>query len=179
MRAAISSLCHALAGAWKNTSGAAAVETILIAPIAIFVLCMAIESGHFLYSEHQVLKGVRDAARYASRLPLSTWNCTASTAEADLPTSNAAWSGIANVAVYGSVSGGNRPRLWTWSAASSGNEVQIRYACVAKNTGIYAGFAPQIAVIGKPNYPSLLKAMGGFDSDITLFARQQAVGIGI
>ncbi|MBB4615656.1 Flp pilus assembly protein TadG [Novosphingobium taihuense] len=164
-----------------DNRGAAAMETVLIAPIAIFVLCMAIESGHFLYSEHQVLKGVRDAARYASRLPLSTWNCSAVAAEQNLSTANAAWSGIANVAVYGSVTAGSNARLWSWSAASGAGEVEIKYQCVAQTTGIYSetGVAPLITVIGKPNYPSLLKSMGGFDSDLTLFARQQAVGIGV
>lgn len=164
-----------------DSRGAAAMETVLIAPVAIFVLCMAIESGHFLYSEHQVLKGVRDAARYASRLPLSTWNCSVAGAEQDLATSNAAWSRIANVAVYGSVTAGSNARLWSWSAATSAGEVVVRYQCVTQTTGIYSetGAAPLITVIGRPNYPSLLKTMGGFDSDLTLFARQQAVGIGV
>ncbi|MGV3512817.1 MAG: TadE/TadG family type IV pilus assembly protein [Novosphingobium sp.] len=164
-----------------DNRGAAAMETVLIAPIAIFVLCMAIESGHFLYSEHQVLKGVRDAARYASRLPLATWGCSAVGAEQDLATGSTAWSTIANVAVYGSPTSASNARLWSWSAASGAGEVEIKYQCVAQTTGIYSetGVAPLITVIGKPNYPSLLKSMGGFDSDLTLFARQQAVGIGV
>lgn len=168
-----------------NQDGVAAAETVLIAPVAVFVLCLSIEGGHFLYSEHQVLKGVRDAARYASRLPVSTWGCgTSASAETDLPTSNAQWQNIANVAVYGNVAGGSRPRLWSWSATPAGGELVIRYSCSntgGGKSGIYSesGIAPQIAVIAKPNYPSLLKTMGGFGTNLTLYAREQAVSIGI
>ncbi|MCW1381599.1 pilus assembly protein [Novosphingobium sp. KCTC 2891] len=170
-----------LAALWRDQSGAAAVETMLIAPVAVMVMALAMESGHFLYSEHQVLKGVRDAARYASRLPLDTWNCTAATAEANLSSGNARWLPIARVAVYGNVAGGTSPRLWTWSAAAADGEVVIRYSCVGQTTGLYSAlrFAPRIVVIAKPNYPSLFGTLTGFRSSLRLFAQQQAVGVGI
>lgn len=164
----------------RDCSGVAAVETVLIMPLAILMLVLAMESGNYLYSEHQVVKGVRDAARFASRiLPLSI--CTGATAEADLPTSNANWQAIANVAVYGSVTQTSAKRLWTWSAATGDSEVVIRYACVANTSGIYAstGFAPKIVVIGKPDYNSLFKTMTGLSGSMTLYARQQAAGAGI
>lgn len=163
----------------RDTAGSAAVETVLVMPLAILVMVAALEAGNYLYAEHQVVKGVRDAARYAGRvLPLSL--CTAASAEADLPTSNAAWQTIANVAVYGSTANSGARRLWTWSAAAADTEVVIRYACVAQ-TGIYttSGFAPQIAVIGKPDYPSLFSTMTGLTSSFRLYSRQQAAGVGI
>ena len=172
---------RALALLHRDCSGAAAVETVLIMPLAILLLVLGIESGHYLYSEHQVVKGVRDAARFASRLPFSTYNCTAPTAEADLSTTNANWQKIANIAVYGNVTQATPKRLWTWSAAPGDGEVVIRYACVANGSDIYAatGFAPQIAVIGKPDYPSLFSTMTGFTGSMRLYARQQAAGSGI
>lgn len=182
MTALVRLVARGLAGLWRDLSGVAAVEAALISPVAVVVLCIAIESGTFLYCEHQVLKGVRDAARYASRLPLSTWGCTSASGETDLSTANPAWQQIANVAVYGNVSGGTNPRLWSWSAKAADAEVQIRYSCdtVAAN-GVYSAtaVAPKIAVVAKPNYPSLLKTMGGFGTNLTLFAREQAMGIGV
>lgn len=165
----------------RDCSGVAAVETVLIMPLAILLLVTGMEAGHYLYSEHQVVKGVRDAARFASRLPLSTFNCTAATAEADLSTGNANWQTIANVAVYGNVTQTTAKRLWTWGAAPADGEVVIRYACVANAADIYSatGFAPQIAVIGKPDYPSLFKTMTGLTGTMRLFARQQAAGNGV
>jgi len=77
------------------------------------------------------------------------------------------------------VATGSRPRLWSWSAASAAGEVQIRYSCVAVTTGAYAGFAPKVVVIGKPDYASLFKALTGLDGTVSLYARQQALGIGI
>ena len=161
----------------RDVAGSAAVETVLIMPLAILVMVAAMEAGNYLYSEHQVVKGVRDAARFAGRvLPLST--CASASAEADLPSTDPAWQTIANVAVYGSTANTGPRRLWTWNA--NGTDVVIRYACVAQ-TGLYTstGFAPQIAVIGKPTYPSLFGTMTGLTSSYRLYSRQQAAGVGI
>lgn len=160
--------------------GAAAVETVLILPLAIFLLVLALEAGNYLYSEHQVTVGVRDAARYAGRLPWSTYGCTAASGETDLP-AGTAWTNIANVAVYGQVNPGNSPakRLWTWDVSAS--EISIRYACVANSTGLYAtiDYVPVVSVSGRPNYPSLFATMTGFDSSLRLFAKNQAIGTGL
>lgn len=168
-----------------DCTGLAAVETVLIMPLAILVLVLALEGGNYLYSEHQVVEGVRDASRFAARLPLSTWNCTGATAETDLSSSNGNWQTIANVAVYGNVAGATRARVWTWSAAPADGQVKIRYACVSTSSsnlsGIYgpSGFAPQIAVIGKPHYNSLFLTMTGFSASAWLYARVQAAGSGL
>lgn len=169
---------------YRDCRGAAAVEIVLIMPLAILMIVLTMEAGNYLYSEHQVVKGVRDAARYAARLPFSTYNCTGTSAEADLSTTNASWQTIANVAVYGSVAAtgtGINKRLWTWSAAPADGEVVVRYACVANTAGVYSqtGYAPQVAVIGKPDYNSLFKTMTGLSGSMKLYARQQAAGDGI
>lgn len=180
---------RALALLHRDCSGAAAVETVLIMPLAILLLVLGIESGHYLYSEHQVVKGVRDAARFASRLPLSIWNCTAATnTDADLSKAattpgipGTVWQAIANVAVYGSVTPTTAKRLWTWSPIPTDGEVVIRYRCDNNGSGIYTAtrFAPRITVTGKPYYPSLFKTMTGFTGSMRLGASQQAAGSGI
>lgn len=163
-----------------DNRGAAAAELVLILPLAILMMVVAMEAGNYLYQEHQVVKGVRDAARFASRLPFTAYNCTAASANANLA-AGTNWTSIANVAVYGMPSPptGQEKRVWTWNADTT--DISIQYACVANTTGIYsdAGFAPQITVIGKPTYPSLFHAMSGFSSTWRLFGRQQAVGVGI
>lgn len=165
---------------WRDARGTAAVETVLILPLAVLLLVTAMEAGNFLYAEHQVAKGVRDAARYAGRLPFSTYNCTAATGETDLP-AGTAWTRIANVAVYGKIDPGNSTakRLWTWDVNTS--EISIRYACVANTGGMYStiGYAPIVTVIGKPNYPSLFSSMAGLPNTTRLFARNQALGTGV
>ena len=144
-----------------DTRAAAAVEMVLILPLAILLTLIAMESGVYLYTEHQVVKGVRDAARYAARLPFSTYNCTAASGAADVPTAGTAgtaWGNIANVAIYGNVAGSGERRVWTWTAT---------------------GFAPQITVSGKPTYPSLFNTLAGFPATYRLYARQQSLGAGV
>ena len=165
-----------------DTRGAAAVEMVLITPLAVLLTATAMEAGAYLYAEHQVVKGVRDAARYAARLPFSTYNCTATSSAADLPTpgtAGTAWGNVANVAIFGNVAGTGGRRVWTWNA--TGVDLSIQYACITAASGIYSatGVAPQITVIGKPTYPSLFKTLAGFPATYRLYARQQALGTGV
>jgi Flp pilus assembly protein TadG len=171
-----------LAGFGADTRAAAAVEMVLILPLAVLLTAITMEAGAYLYTEHQVVKGVRDAARYAARLPFSTYNCTAASGAADVPTAGTAgtaWGNIANVAIYGNVAGSGERRVWTWTA--TGTNLSIQYACIAAANGIYSatGFAPQITVSGKPTYPSLFNTLAGFPATYRLYARQQSLGAGV
>jgi hypothetical protein len=166
-----------------DTRASAAVEMELIMPLAVLLTVSAMEAGAYLYTEHQVVKGVRDAARYAARLPFSTYNCTATSAAADVPTAGTAgtaWGNIANIAIFGNVAGSGGRRVWTWTATTT--NLSIQYACIAvPANGVYAanGFAPQITVIGKPTYPSLFKTLAGFPATYRLYAREQSLGAGV
>ena len=170
------------ASLFADTRAAAAVEMVLITPLAVLLAVTAMEAGAYLYTEHQVVKGVRDAARYAARLPFTTYNCTGTSAATDLPTAGTAgtaWGNVANVAIFGNVAGTGGRRVWTWTATST--NLSIQYACITAANGIYSatGFAPQITVVGKPSYPSLFKTLAGFPVTYRLYARQQALGAGI
>jgi Flp pilus assembly pilin Flp len=168
----------------RDERGVAAVETVLIMPLAVILLTVAMEAGHFLYTEHQVITGVRDAARFAARQPFSVYGCTAASAEADLPASTTRTQ-IANMARYGLIApvSTDELRVWTWD--DNATELKIRYACVSTNggsTGIFkdAGeVAPLISVTGKPNYYSLFGNSAFFNSTMVLYAKEQAMGAGI
>ena len=58
-----------------NRSGTAAVEMALSLPIILVLIFSTFEGAHFLWSQHKVIKGVRDGARYAARLPFSKYPC--------------------------------------------------------------------------------------------------------
>lgn len=175
-------LASLLPAFWADTRAVAAVEMVLILPVAILLTAIAMEAGAYLYTEHQVVKGVRDAARYASRLPFSTYNCTTTSGAADLPTpggAGTAWGQVANVAIYGNVAGTGGRRVWTWTATAT--NLSIQYACITAASGVYSatGVAPQITVVGKPTYPSLFNTLAGFPATYRLYARQQALGAGV
>lgn len=164
---------------WRDCRGSAAVETVLVAPLAILLIVTAMEAGFYLYTEHQVVNGVRDAARYAARLDMvSTWACNADTDDTTYTGSKLA--DIQNVARFGTATTAGTPvaRPWTWDAA----EVEVQYRCDPQ-TGIYVdhsnSYAPVITVIGRPNYPSLFGTLGGFDTTLNLYAKQEAAGAGV
>ena len=56
-----------------NTRASAATEMALVTPLLLLLLFGTFEVGNYFLSEHVVQKGVRDAARYASRLPISSY----------------------------------------------------------------------------------------------------------
>src|SRR5687767_4506400 len=56
-----------------DRAGTAAAEMALSLPLLLILLFGSFELGYYFLSEHVVQKAVRDAARYASRLPMSSY----------------------------------------------------------------------------------------------------------
>ena len=50
--------------------GSAAAEFALALPMMLALLFGGFEAGHFFWTEHKLVKAVRDGARFASRLPV-------------------------------------------------------------------------------------------------------------
>ena len=63
----------------NDQHGAAAAEMALIMPLVMVMLFAAFEGAYFVICEHQVVTGVRNAARYAARLDFSQYACPAAT----------------------------------------------------------------------------------------------------
>ena len=167
----------------SSERAAAAVEMALILPFAIVLLFGSVEMGYFFYTQHQVVKGVRDGARYASRQNFGYFSC-ASTSLQDPGGTYASGASmtttIKNVTRTGRTSGGtSRVPGWvdgditvTVSCPPSGQEV---------DTGIYEGKtnAPQVNVAAVVAYPSLFGGIGALDSNYNLRANQQSAVMGI
>ncbi len=170
----------------RDCRAVAAAEMVLILPLATFMLFATVEAGYFMYTEHEVFKSVRDAARWASRQPLSDFGCTATTGDTALPSGDGSTlatvrTDVSNLARYGNLAGSAPLLVNGWQDG----QVAVSYSCVDVATlnlsGIYLndGYAPVVTVIGTPNYPSLFGAMAGFPGTFKLFAKQQAVVVGI
>ena len=65
-------LMRALGRLWRNSRGAALVEMAAFAPFLLFLAGGVFEFGLFFYNYQQVETGVRDAARYMSRVTDTT-----------------------------------------------------------------------------------------------------------
>ncbi len=152
-----------------DTRAAAAAEMALVTPLLLFLMFSMFEIGNLFLSEHVVQKGVRDAARYASRLPISAYpGC--------VPTTTATEQ-IQKVARTGAPDGtALRVRGWTTDAMTT-----VAVACDASGTheGIYTVYpfpdgVPTVTVTASVPYPSLFSTIGMGTSSFTLRAASQA-----
>ncbi len=154
----------------KDSSGAAAAEMVLILPVALALLFATFEGAYYAICEHRVIKGVRDAARYAARLDRSFYACPAATFTGSVST-------IKNLARTGQLSGGS-------SAVSgwSDSDITVSVTCASGIGGIYdatGNYAPIIRVSTAVNYPSLLGALGFTSSTVRIGAAAQSPVIGL
>jgi Flp pilus assembly protein TadG len=153
-----------------DRSGVAAAEMVLILPVALALLFATFEGAYYMICEHRVIKGVRDAARYAARLDRSLYACPAATFSGSTAT-------IQNLARTGQLSGG--------SAKVSGwvdSDITVSVTCTAGVGGIYANtgnYAPLVRVRTAFNYPSLLGVLGFTTSTVRIGAAAQSPVIGI
>jgi Flp pilus assembly protein TadG len=163
----------------RDRTGAAAAEMALVIPILLVLTFGAIDLGNYFLSEHVVDKAVRDASRYAARLPLSDY------ASCSVPSGGSAEQETQRVARFGDPTGTGNQRLAGWTAdnmtvvtiecddGSSGNE----YA----TGGIYTDFpdgAPVVRVVSTVPYHALFGMIGFGSMSFTLQAQSEAAVIG-
>jgi len=164
---------------FADRSGSAAVEMVLVLPILLALMLGAVDVGNFFLSEHVVDKAVRDAARYAARLPLADYtDCT-------VPSGGAAEQQTQRVARFGEPDGTGNARLVGWTADSM---TIVTISCddgTSGNSwatgGIYTDFprgAPTVTVSATVPYNSFFGALGLGRLTANLNAESQAAVIG-
>ncbi|GMN01859.1 hypothetical protein MTsPCn3_05890 [Erythrobacter sp. MTPC3] len=119
----------------------------LMLPLMLVLIFTTFEAGHYFYSEHKIIKSVRQGARYAARLPFDNFTCPASV-DAGAVTQ------IQTVTRTGSPNG-TTSRI----SGMENSNITVTVACNSgTTTGIYqgkAGGAPVITVAARTNYTSL------------------------
>jgi hypothetical protein len=152
-----------------DSRAAAATELALVMPLLLLLMLGSFEVGNYFLSEHVVQKGVRDAARYASRLPISAYpSC--------VPTS-AAETKIQKVARTGEPDGTQvRVRGWTDDTMTT---VSLACDTSGTHTGIYVVYpfpdgVPVITVSARVPYQPLLATIGFSGPSLTLNAASQS-----
>jgi Flp pilus assembly protein TadG len=142
-----------------DRTGAAAAELALVTPLLIAVMTCTFELGYYFLSEHVVQKAVRDAARYAGRLPLSNYDCSGPTV------SSGAQTQIQKVARTG-IPDGTSGRLGGWTADSM---TAVNVTCLTNtglsyvNKGLFvefpSGHVPVVTVTATVPHPTLFGTM--------------------
>ena len=156
--------------------GGAAAEMALILPLAVILLFTTLEGAHYFYTQHQVVKGVRDGARWGARQDFANINCQNGTASAvPVPIRDS----IRNLTRTGQLTGGEA-RVLGWEDA----DITVTITCptdATSQTGIYDGTnrAPQINVAANVDYVSLFGGVGIINDTANLRAAQQATVMGI
>jgi Flp pilus assembly protein TadG len=158
----------------KSRSGAAAAELALIAPLLIAIMFGAMELGYYFYSEHVVVKAVRDGARFASREAFNDYNCGNNQIDATVV------SNTQNVTRTDQVASGGTPRLPGWTDNTS---IDVSMTCDTSGTygSFYQGLGgvPVVRVTATVPYTSLFGLLGLHKLNLQLNARSEAPVMGI
>jgi Flp pilus assembly protein TadG len=158
----------------RDCSAAAAAEVALITPFILALMFGSMELGYYFYSEHVVVKAVRDGARFASRTGFENFDCTDDTID---PTTVG---DIQRVTRTNQVDAGGDSRLHGWTDDST---VTVTMTCDTSGDygSFYAGLAgiPQVKVTASVPYISLFSLLGFNTVSLKMTASSQAVVMGI
>lgn len=149
--------------------GAAAAEMALILPLIMVLLFATFEGAYYIICEHQVVTGVRNAARYAARLDFSQYACPAATFSGSTAT-------IQNLARTGQLAGGTA-RVQGWV----NGDITVTVTCTSQN-GIYTAvgnYAPKVRVSSRFNYPSLMGQLGFTQATLQIGASAESPVMGL
>ena len=169
-----------LAHLMRDRKASAAVEMALVLPLLMVLMFGAMDLGNYFLSEHVVNKSVRDAARFAARLPFADYPSCA------VPSGGTAEQQTQRVARFGDPDGSGTARLPGWTNDSM---TTVTMTCdtdpsdIYVNGGIYADFpnggeAPIVTVSAQVPYNSLFGVLGLGSVSMNLNAQSQAAVIG-
>nr|WP_294851142.1 TadE/TadG family type IV pilus assembly protein [uncultured Sphingomonas sp.] len=171
--------------AWTRSSrGTAAAEMALVLPFLLVLLFGSVELGNYILNEHEVVKSVRDGARFGSRLTLAdTYACPGTVFKATDATTQ-----IVNVTKTGTPNGTGSARLpaayWGTACTSGVPAVDVSIRCMDKDTypGIWRGLGDDIPVVkvsADIQYESVFGMLGFNALNLCLRADSEVPVVGI
>lgn len=171
---------RALSRISRDVRGSAGAEMALVAPMLVFLMFGSAEMGNFFLDQHIVTKAVRDGARYAARLPVSNYSCSAASGAAETKIRNVTRTGTDS----GTLATGENARLGYWADTMDGNQtITISVTCDTTYAGIYTGLTGGVRIVtvsAAVPYPSLFGLFGlRSDHAYKLNASSQAAVMGL
>ena len=127
---------------WRDEDGSALVEATIVMPLLLSLFLGVFEFSWFFYNQQLVVSGLRDAARYMTRIELTDGNldpCAQKDQYGALYTDDAA-----NIATTAQPSAGGSARVGGWSAAD------VTISCsssAALDAGNYADGSTAMTII--------------------------------
>ena len=145
----------------------------LVAPLLTTLIFGAMELGYYFFSEHVVVKAVRDGARYASRQSFDQYTCPDQVDPAVVTNTR-------NVTRTDQVAGGGSARLSSWT---SGNTIDVTLRCDTSGSygAFYTGMAgvPVVSVSATVPYNSLFSLLGFNAVSLSLNAASEVPVMGV
>ena len=126
----------------RDCEGSALVETTIVMPLLLSLFLGVFEFSWYFFNQQLVEAGVRDAARYMARIPLTAGNvdpCSQRDANGVLYTTDAA-----DIATLAQPGPSGAPRVKGWSAAD------VTISCIssaALKSGVYADGSTSMTII--------------------------------
>ena len=165
----------------RDVRATAAAEMALVLPLLLVLMMGAAELGNYFYSEHILLKSVRDGARYAARQDFTFYpdgTCNGTPTQVGDPV----LTNTRNLVKTGLLAGGT-DRLVNWSATT----IDVRMTCTTTASsqtmrGIYRGRlsgAPRVTVSAAVPYTPVLATFGFTGNGMLLNASEQAAVMGL
>jgi Flp pilus assembly protein TadG len=165
------------------TSGTAAAEMALVAPLLIGLMFGSMELGFYFYSEHVVVKAVRDGARFASREGFDKYDCSDSSSGT---VDSSAKQDIQRVTRTDQVASGGSPRIAEWTDDAS---VDVKVTCDISGSygSFYQGLSdssnnpvvPVVTVTATVAYTPLFDRLGFNATNLHLTAKSEAPVMGL
>jgi Flp pilus assembly protein TadG len=159
-----------------NRQASVGAEMALVLPMLMILMFGGLEGGYYLWSEHKVLKAVRDGARFAGRQPFAAFDCGTNAV-----TDTAIETNIMNVARTGTIDGTGQPKIPGWDT-NAGLTVTVEDCDATTATGLYKEFpdgAPIVRVSADVTYPSLFFNLGFATTGLGLRASSEAAVMGL
>lgn len=161
--------------------GTASTEMALMVPLLVLLLFGGMEAGHYFWTEHRVIKAVRDGARYAGRQSFSAYTCA--NVDATVRGNISLLTRTGQLDATKDTNEYRKVKDWTDATAGDANLLKVTVACsAATTTGIYknqVGGAPVITVAASVPYPSLFQVLGAIDGNARLKATARSAVMGI
>jgi Flp pilus assembly protein TadG len=146
--------------------GSAAVEFALVLPFLMLLMFAFIGVGRLFWNYHIAISAVRDAARYAARLPMT---CAGLSAGDQLE--------VQHLARTGDVAAAGAPLIVDWTSDAS---VVVTVTCVSNAGGAYSGRydgmadVPVVKVTASPPYVDAFGGLTGVSLTTFSVSAQQA-----
>ena len=162
---------------WRDKVGSALIEGAILMPVLFVVLGGVYEFSWIFYQQKLIETGVRDAARYLTRVPTPPANpdpCAATASSGTLYKTYAQ-----NIAVYGSAStSGFNPRVNGWTTG----DVTITCPTFDNSSGSYSGGATLYRVLVSTSFPDpslgFFRLLGLNPPTISVSHRERYIGPG-